>query len=163
MAEHEGIFLSYRRSDSRDFVERMHEHLARKYGKRNVFLDVEGSIEPGSSFASHIQDVIRQCGVMLAVIGPTCPVPAFPVGERIDDPLKLYAVDVLTVPANLASVPGISFPSGFTREKLPVGAQTLARPFEDAVALRFAHAFQEATTHHRAEPVVCGWKEDGGG
>jgi len=98
-----------------------------------------------------------------AVIGPTSPIPAFPVGERIDDPLKLYAVDVLTVPANLASLPGISFPCGFTGDHLPVGAQILARPFEDGIALRFAHAFQEATSYHRTEPAVCGWKEDGGG
>jgi aspartyl-tRNA(Asn)/glutamyl-tRNA(Gln) amidotransferase subunit A len=98
-----------------------------------------------------------------AVIGPTSPVPAFPIGDRMDDPLKLYAVDVLTVSANLASVPGISFPCGFTRERLPVGAQIYGRPFEDSVALRFAHAFQEITAHHRAEPAVCGWKEDGGG
>ena len=98
-----------------------------------------------------------------AVIGPTSPITAFPIGARIDDPLKLYAVDVLTVSANLASVPAISFPCGFTREKLPVGAQVFARPFEDSVALRLAHAFQEATAHHRAEPAVCGWKEDAGG
>jgi aspartyl-tRNA(Asn)/glutamyl-tRNA(Gln) amidotransferase subunit A len=98
-----------------------------------------------------------------AVIGPTSPVPAFPIGERMDDPLKLYAVDVLTVSANLASVPGISFPCGLTSDRLPVGAQIFARPFEDAVALRFAHAFQEATAFHRAEPAVCGWKEDAGG
>jgi aspartyl-tRNA(Asn)/glutamyl-tRNA(Gln) amidotransferase subunit A len=98
-----------------------------------------------------------------AVIGPTSPVPAFPIGDKMDDPLKLYAVDVLTVSANLASVPGLSFPCGFTRDRLPVGAQILGRPFEDAVVLRFAHAFQEITAHHRAEPAVCGWKEDGGG
>jgi aspartyl-tRNA(Asn)/glutamyl-tRNA(Gln) amidotransferase subunit A len=98
-----------------------------------------------------------------AVIGPTSPVAAFPIGDRIDDPLKLYAVDVLTVSANLASVPGISFPCGFTKDRLPVGAQVFARPFEDAVALRFAHAFQEETAFHRAEPAVCGWKEGSGG
>jgi aspartyl-tRNA(Asn)/glutamyl-tRNA(Gln) amidotransferase subunit A len=98
-----------------------------------------------------------------AVIGPTSPVPAFPIGDRMDDPLKLYAVDVLTVSANLASVPGISFPCGFTRGKLPIGAQIFGRPFEDSVVLRFAHAYQEATAHHRAEPPVAGWREDGGG
>ncbi len=98
-----------------------------------------------------------------AVIGPTSPVPAFPIGDRTDDPLKLYATDVLTVSANLASVPAVSFPCGFTRDRLPVGAQVFARPFEDAVALRFAHAFQEATAFHRTEPAVCGWREDGGG
>jgi len=81
-------------------------------------------------------------------------VTAFPIGDKIDDPLKLYAVDILTVPANLATVPGISFPCGFTREALPVGLQLYGRPFEDGTILRLAAAFQEATDHHRRSPPV---------
>jgi aspartyl-tRNA(Asn)/glutamyl-tRNA(Gln) amidotransferase subunit A len=89
-----------------------------------------------------------------AIVCPTSPVTAFPIGDRIDDPLKLYAVDILTVPANLATVPGISFPCGFTREALPVGLQLYGRPFEDATILRLAGAFQDATDHHRKVPPV---------
>ncbi len=92
-----------------------------------------------------------------AVICPTSPVTAFPIGERIDDPLKLYAVDVLTVPANLATVPGASFPCGFTRERLPVGLQIYGRPFEDGTVLRLAHAFQRVTRHHLEPPPVEAW------
>jgi len=95
-----------------------------------------------------------------AVICPTSPVTAFPIGARIDDPLKLYAVDILTVPANLATVPGASFPCGFTRERLPVGLQIYGRPFEDATVLRLAHAFQKATRHHLEPPPVRAWKPD---
>jgi aspartyl-tRNA(Asn)/glutamyl-tRNA(Gln) amidotransferase subunit A len=91
-----------------------------------------------------------------AILCPTSPVPAFPLGSRIDDPLKLYAVDILTVPANLAAIPGISFPCGFTSGGLPVGAQVLGRPFEDGVVLRLAHAFQQATEHHLRRPPVRG-------
>jgi aspartyl-tRNA(Asn)/glutamyl-tRNA(Gln) amidotransferase subunit A len=94
-----------------------------------------------------------------ALVCPTSPVPAFRVGERIDDPLKLYAVDVLTVPANLAAVPAVSFPCGFTREVLPIGIQVYGRPFEDEVVLRLAHAFQTTTDFHLREPPVRGWKE----
>ena len=72
-----------------------------------------------------------------AIVCPTSPVVAFPIGEKIDDPLKLYAVDVLTVPANLATVPGI-----------------YGRPFEDATILRLAHGFQGATKHHLDAPPV---------
>jgi aspartyl-tRNA(Asn)/glutamyl-tRNA(Gln) amidotransferase subunit A len=93
-----------------------------------------------------------------AVVCPTSPVPAFPIGERMDDPLKLYAVDVLTVPANLATVPGCSFPCGFTRDRLPVGLQVYGRPLEDEVVLRLAHAFQGATDHHLQAPAVCAWR-----
>ncbi len=89
-----------------------------------------------------------------AILCPTSPVTAFPLGSRLDDPLKLYAVDILTVPANLAAIPGISFPCGRTREGLPVGAQVLGRPFEDSVVLRFAHAYQTETDHHRQRPPV---------
>jgi aspartyl-tRNA(Asn)/glutamyl-tRNA(Gln) amidotransferase subunit A len=92
-----------------------------------------------------------------AVVCPTSPVAAFPLGARLDDPLKLYAVDVLTVPANLASVPGVSFPCGFTREALPIGFQVYGRPFEDGKVLRLARAFQERTDYHRRTPPVCSW------
>ncbi|HVR75268.1 MAG TPA: Asp-tRNA(Asn)/Glu-tRNA(Gln) amidotransferase subunit GatA [Planctomycetota bacterium] len=89
-----------------------------------------------------------------AVVSPTSPVTAFPIGSRIDDPLKLYAVDILTVPANLASVPGASFPCGFAGAGLPVGMQIYGRPFEDATVLRLVHAFQLATDHHLKAPGV---------
>ena len=90
------------------------------------------------------------------------PVPAFPIGDRMDDPLKLYAVDILTVPANLAAVPGISFPCGATPEGLPIGAQIYGRPFEDAVVLRLARAFQRVTDHHERRPPVHGRAEVAG-
>ncbi|HLU47217.1 MAG TPA: amidase family protein, partial [Planctomycetota bacterium] len=89
-----------------------------------------------------------------AIVSPTSPVPAFPIGERIEDPLALYAVDVLTVPANLASIPGISIPCGTTSDGLPAGLQIYGRPLEDATVLRLAHAFQTATDLHLARPPV---------
>ncbi|MBN1442285.1 MAG: Asp-tRNA(Asn)/Glu-tRNA(Gln) amidotransferase subunit GatA [Planctomycetes bacterium] len=99
-----------------------------------------------------------------AVVCPTSPVPAFPLGDRIDDPLKLYAVDVLTVPANLASLPGMSIPCGFTSEALPVGLQIYGRPMQDEIVLRLACAYQARTDHHLRAPPVCGWRggEEGG-
>jgi aspartyl-tRNA(Asn)/glutamyl-tRNA(Gln) amidotransferase subunit A len=89
-----------------------------------------------------------------AVICPTSPVVAFPLGSRLDDPLKLYAVDILTVSANLAAIPGVSFPCGFTDEGLPVGAQIFGRHFEDDRVLALAHAFQIATDFHTRMPPV---------
>jgi aspartyl-tRNA(Asn)/glutamyl-tRNA(Gln) amidotransferase subunit A len=107
------------------------------------------------------RDFARVFDEVDAIVCPTAPVAAFPIGDRIRDPLALYAVDVLTVPANLASLPGISFPCGFTSEGLPVGLQAYARPFADEVVLRIAHAFQRVTDFHRRVPAVhAGW---GGG
>ncbi len=89
-----------------------------------------------------------------AVICPTSPVPAFPLGSRLDDPLKLYLVDILTVSANLAGIPGISFPCGFTSAGLPVGTQLLGRPFEESRLLSLVHAFQSQSDHHLRRPPV---------
>lgn len=91
-----------------------------------------------------------------AILCPTSPVPAFPLGSRLDDPMKLYAVDILTVPANLAAVPGISFPCGFTDDTLPIGAQLLGRPFEDDRVLRLVRAFQSVTDFHTQSPPLTG-------
>ena len=106
------------------------------------------------------QDFERAFRDVDAIVCPTSPVTAFPIGERIDDPLKLYAVDVLTVPANLASVPGICFPCGFTTAGLPVGMQVYGRPFEDETVLRLAHACQTETDFHSRPPGVRAWSDE---
>jgi aspartyl-tRNA(Asn)/glutamyl-tRNA(Gln) amidotransferase subunit A len=81
---------------------------------------------------------------------PTSPVPAFPLGERVNDPLQMYLADVFTVGANLAGIPGISVPCGLTSDRLPVGLQFLARPWEEATMLRMADAYETSVAHHDA-------------
>ncbi|MEM7233217.1 MAG: Asp-tRNA(Asn)/Glu-tRNA(Gln) amidotransferase subunit GatA [Planctomycetota bacterium] len=95
-----------------------------------------------------------------AIVGPTSPVTAFPIGDRVVDPLALYAVDILTVTANLASVPGVSIPCGTNDEGLPIGMQIYGRPLEDDVVLRLASAYQESTAFHSDWPPVS-WREGG--
>jgi aspartyl-tRNA(Asn)/glutamyl-tRNA(Gln) amidotransferase subunit A len=73
---------------------------------------------------------------------PTSPVPAFKLGERVNDPLQMYLADIFTVGANLAGIPGISIPCGFTSGKLPIGLQLLARPWDEATMLRMADAYE---------------------
>jgi len=73
---------------------------------------------------------------------PTSPVPAFPLGERVNDPLQMYLADVFTVGANLAGVPAISVPCGVTTGKLPIGVQLLARPWDEETMLRMADAYE---------------------
>src|SRR5436309_12349062 len=79
-----------------------------------------------------------------AIVGPTCPTPAFKLGEKVDDPLAMYLADIYTVTANLAGIPGISVPCGETRENLPIGLQILGKPFDEATILRVANAYESA-------------------
>jgi aspartyl-tRNA(Asn)/glutamyl-tRNA(Gln) amidotransferase subunit A len=84
---------------------------------------------------------------------PTMPIPAFKIGERINDPLSLYMADVFTVPINLAGVPAISVPCGFAGH-LPIGLQLMGPHFGEATVLRAAHAFEAATPFHERTPEV---------
>ncbi|CDO04265.1 Glutamyl-tRNA(Gln) amidotransferase subunit A [Oceanobacillus picturae] len=92
------------------------------------------------------------------VIGPTTPTPAFKVGEKVDDPLTMYANDILTIPVNLAGVPGISVPCGFSEQGLPIGLQIIGKHFDESTVFRAAHAFEKATDHHTKRPQLGGAK-----
>lgn len=76
------------------------------------------------------------------IITPTSPTPAFKIGERINDPISMYLSDVFTIPANLAGIPAISIPCGYTKNNLPIGLQILAKPFDEETLIRVAYAFQ---------------------
>lgn len=93
------------------------------------------------------------------IVSPTTPTTAFKLGEQNDNPLTLYMNDILTVPVNLAGLPGISIPCGFAAG-LPVGMQIIARPFDEAAILRAAYAYEQNTDHHTVKPLL-GVKENG--
>jgi aspartyl-tRNA(Asn)/glutamyl-tRNA(Gln) amidotransferase subunit A len=79
-----------------------------------------------------------------AIVGPTCPTPAFKLGEKVDDPLAMYLADIYTVTANLAGIPGISIPVGNSKENLPIGMQIFGKHFDEATILRLAYAYEKA-------------------
>lgn len=85
------------------------------------------------------------------IIGPTTPTPAFKIGEIIDDPLTMYANDILTIPVNLAGVPAISVPCGFDNG-LPLGLQIIGNYFDEETVYRVADAFEQATGFHKETP-----------
>ena len=88
-------------------------------------------------------DVAFGDGVGVDVVAmPTTPAPAFRLGEHLQDPLAMYLGDVFTVSANLAGLPAISVPAGFTAAGLPVGLQLVGRPFDEATLLRLGHAHE---------------------
>ncbi|MFP5380309.1 MAG: Asp-tRNA(Asn)/Glu-tRNA(Gln) amidotransferase subunit GatA, partial [Vicinamibacteria bacterium] len=83
---------------------------------------------------------------------PTTPTPAFRLGEKVDDPLQMYLADVFTVSANLAGLPAISVPCGFSAARLPIGLQLTGRQWDEATILRAADAYQRDTDWHLAAP-----------
>jgi aspartyl-tRNA(Asn)/glutamyl-tRNA(Gln) amidotransferase subunit A len=97
------------------------------------------------------QDFEKAFADVDVLIAPTMPYPAFKIGEKIDDPISLFLADVDTVPVNLAGVPSISVPCGFS-DGLPIGMQIIGKHFDEASILRAAYTFEENTDFHTRQP-----------
>ncbi len=89
------------------------------------------------------------------ILGPTTPTPAFGLGEDTKDPVTMYMNDILTVPVNLAGLPGMSLPAGFTNG-LPIGMQLIANHFDEETMYRAGYAFEQATDYHKEVPTFGG-------
>ncbi|MEN8662189.1 MAG: Asp-tRNA(Asn)/Glu-tRNA(Gln) amidotransferase subunit GatA [Lentimonas sp.] len=89
-----------------------------------------------------------------AILTPTSPTPAFKRGERSDDPLAMYLSDVYTISVNLAGLPAISVPSGFTESGLPIGLQVIGKAFGEADMFAVANAFEKAHDYYKAVPAL---------
>jgi aspartyl-tRNA(Asn)/glutamyl-tRNA(Gln) amidotransferase subunit A len=89
------------------------------------------------------------------IVGPTAPGAAFKIGDRSDDPLQMYLSDIYTVTCNLAGLPGISIPCGFTRAGLPIGLQIIAAPFEEEKLLRVARLYEKTADWHARRPPLA--------
>ncbi len=87
------------------------------------------------------------------IVAPTTPSAAFRTGEK-EDPLSMYLNDVFTIPVNLAGLPGVSVPAGFTKGGLPVGLQVIGKAFDEAAVLRTAEAYEGATEWHKRKPEL---------
>ena len=85
------------------------------------------------------------------IAGPTAPTTAFRLGERVDDPITMYLSDIFTIAANLAGLPGVSLPAGFS-DGLPVGLQLIGDHFAEARLLNVGHRLQQVTDWHRRMP-----------
>ena len=109
--------------------------------------------------ASQVRNLMKQdfdeafktCAVLATPVAPT---PAFRLGEKVADPLTMYLTDIFTNPANLAGVPGISVPCGFSSDGRPIGLQLMGPTFGEAVVLQVAHAFEQATDFHLRKPEI---------
>ncbi|MDO8494819.1 MAG: Asp-tRNA(Asn)/Glu-tRNA(Gln) amidotransferase subunit GatA [Deltaproteobacteria bacterium] len=83
------------------------------------------------------------------ILTPTTPTPAFGIGEKSDDPLKMYLSDIFTVTANLAGLPAISLPCGFSKNGLPLGLQLIGKNLDEETLLQAAFAYEQATEWHK--------------
>ena len=84
-----------------------------------------------------------------AIVTPTAPTPAYKIGEMTSDPLKMYLQDIYTVPLNLAGLPGISLPCGYSSQKLPIGLQIIGKPLDEATVLRTAYTYEQSQSFHK--------------
>ena len=90
-----------------------------------------------------------------AIVTPTTPTAAFKAGEKSSDPLQMYLSDIFTISCNLAGIPGLSLPCGFTQSpKLPIGLQILGKPFGEETILKIAHAYEQSTPWHKEKPTL---------
>jgi aspartyl-tRNA(Asn)/glutamyl-tRNA(Gln) amidotransferase subunit A len=88
------------------------------------------------------------------IVTPTSPTPAFRAGEKTDDPLQMYLADIFTISVNLAGVPAVSIPCGFTSQNLPVGLQIIGRHFDEESILKIAYAYEQSTDWHKRRPEL---------
>ena len=88
------------------------------------------------------------------IVTPVTPTPAFKLGEKSEDPLQMYLSDIYTISVNLAGLPAISLPCGFSKAGLPIGLQIIGRAFEEETLLRAAHAYEQSTQWHLKKPVI---------
>ncbi|RKH43092.1 Asp-tRNA(Asn)/Glu-tRNA(Gln) amidotransferase subunit GatA [Corallococcus sicarius] len=166
LARYDGIRYGQRAKDARGLKELYAQTRGQGFGaevKRRIMLGTY-ALSAGYYDAYYLraqkvrtlirEDFTRAFQQVDALVSPTSPVPAFKLGDKVDDPLAMYLMDVYTLPCNLAGLPGLSVPCGFTQAGLPVGLQLLGRPFDEARLLRIARAFErEHDFFRRAAPV----------
>jgi aspartyl-tRNA(Asn)/glutamyl-tRNA(Gln) amidotransferase subunit A len=166
LARYDGVRYGYRASDAATLGEMYDRTRDAGFGpevKRRILLGTyvlsAGYYDAYYLKAQQVRTLIRQdyeAALQAAdlIAMPTSPTPAFALGERMDDPLQMYLADVFTVAANLAGLPSISIPCGFTADRLPCGLQLTGRALDEATVLRVADAFERATPFARERPEV---------
>lgn len=165
MARFDGVRFGYRSPNSKNLIDLYKNSRAEGFGeevKRRIMLgtfvlssgnyDVyyQKAMKVRTLIKKDFEDIFAKYDVIL---GPTTPTPAFKFGEKMTDPLTMYANDIFAIPVSLAGVPAISVPCGFV-DGLPVGLQIIGKHFDEATVYRVAHAFEQATDFHKQKPQL---------
>lgn len=96
-------------------------------------------------------NAFKKCDIMLTATSPT---PAFKQGEKMKDPLSMYLSDIFTIPANLAGVPAISIPSGYTDSNLPIGLQFIGKDFDEETLIRASYTYEQNANLKKVKPSL---------
>ena len=164
LARYDGVKYGFRAKSGRDLLEMYKKTRSEGFGpevKRRIMLGTyvlsSGYYDAYYKKASQVRGLIKRdfeeafqkCDV---IITPTSPTPAFRIGEKTDDPMQMYLSDIFTISANLAGVPGLSVPCGFTQSGLPIGVQFLAGHFEEGKLLQVASAYEKNANIEKRRP-----------
>ncbi len=164
LARYDGVRYGWREENSRDLVDMYASTRSRGFNdevKRRIMLGTyalsAGYYDQYYEKASRVRTLIiedfkeafKACDI---IAGPTTPTPPFGIYDMLDDPLSLYLLDIYTVPANLAGLPALSIPCGFTTSGLPIGMQLMAPAFGEDLLLGAGITFQAHTSFHEERP-----------
>ncbi len=161
LARFDGAKYGYRASQAKDLLDMYKRSRAEGFGpevKRRIMLGTY-ALSSGYYDAYYLKaqkvrtliqkdfvDAFKMCDV---IVTPTAPTPAFKIGEKTADPLQMYLSDIFTISVNLAGLPAISLPCGFTSGNLPIGLQIIGKGFDEETVLRAAHSYEQATEWHK--------------
>jgi aspartyl-tRNA(Asn)/glutamyl-tRNA(Gln) amidotransferase subunit A len=161
LARYDGVKYGYRSADPSQLMDMYRSTRSSGFGpevQRRILIGTyclsAGYYDAYYGKASQVRTLIVQdftkafarCDVILSPVAPT---PAFKIGEKIDDPLTMYLSDIFTLSANLAGIPGMSVPCGFSRQGLPIGLQLMAKHFDEEALFKLAYNFEQATGFHK--------------
>ena len=165
LARYDGVKFGYSYQETADMWQAMEITRQRGFGpevKRRIMLGTyalsAGYYDAYYLKAQQVRTLIRQDFARVfeqvdALVTPTSPVAAFPLGEKMADPVQMYLIDVCTLPINIAGLPAMSVPCGFA-EGRPVGMQLIGPPLSEARLLGLAYAYEQATEWHKARPAL---------
>ena len=166
LARYDGVKYGFRSEKYNDLMEMYARTRAEGFGKevkRRIILGTyvlsAGYYDAYYRKASQVRTLMRNdferaFEKVDVIVTPTAPTPAFRIGEKTEDPLQMYLSDILTIPVNLAGIPAISLPCGFSREGLPIGLQIMGKHFDEGMLLRVAYAFEQNTDFHLKKPKL---------
>jgi aspartyl-tRNA(Asn)/glutamyl-tRNA(Gln) amidotransferase subunit A len=166
LARYDGVHYGHRTKHPNDYIEVYTKSRAEGFGKevkRRIMLGTY-ALSSGYYDAYYLKalkvrnlirgDFVRAFEKCDCIMMPVAPTTAFKIGEKTDDPLKMYLSDIYTIAANLAGIPGISIPCGFDGKNLPIGLQILSPAFSEEKLLRIARMYEKQTDWHKKRPSI---------
>ncbi|SPP65540.1 Asp-tRNA(Asn)/Glu-tRNA(Gln) amidotransferase subunit GatA [Nitrospira lenta] len=166
LARFDGVKFGLRSKDTKDLLDLYTKTRQEGFGpevKRRIMLGTyalsSGYYDAYYGKAQAVRTLIRQdfdaaFKEVDLIVTPVTPTPAFTLGEKSEDPLQMYLSDIFTISVNLAGLPAIALPCGFSKAGLPIGLQLIGRAFQEDTLLRAAHAYEQATQWRAKKPAI---------